>query len=574
MQLCRTSLSISLIAAGIWTVCVPIASGQRLLREHMGASIPLQNGGVTGDALAFSRPLGDVNGDGFDDYILVGLKNREFSGWYEFRSGLNGALLAPRYTSLIPGPFGDNVVLVGDFNGDGREDLVRTSPVNSIEVADLWSGATIAGLSTGVAIFGYGGTVVPLGDINGDGFDDVAVAERSGAERIGIHLGPSGVLVMEFTSFGAGSLSVASSGDLNGDGIADLLIGDFFFNDEVRAVSMADFSTLYTIHADGGCRCLGASFYTWAMAALSDIDGDGVRDFAVSAPAGNSSGNSSGRGFLEFRSGRTGAFLRRVDEPFPRQFEMLGINYVNHDIGKFGLYMHSGGDFNGDGYEDLVVGSPERYRYLDSSGFGAVTVISGYTGEVLVDATPLGQTESTIRRFAEGFLIGDLDGDGLDELAIGWAQDSEGGPQSGQVWIYRGSAGDALSYCPAPLHSGGKSARLQLDGSLSLINDDMWLQVYDGLPGSLCLFLAAAGTHSSPTGTNGLCLGNQGEFRLGQPTLTRLDGLAETELDVTNAPYAASWFPGSTWTLQAVFRDTGAAVPLGRTNALALQWGW
>lgn len=566
-----TKVRILLALPLVLFVWMPSSAGaQRLLREHVGDSVPLQNGGFWGEFVNRTLPMGDLNGDGFDDYVLIGRKNRFWSGWYEFRSGDDGRLLAPRFEQSTPSTLARNLVPVGDFNGDGRPDVVRTDSDFTCEVVDLWDGSLIAPLPwSGAPVAFYGDKIVPLGDINGDGFDDVAIGSNTPNE-IGVHLGPTGVLTQELSSYGG--LELASPGDLNGDGVSDLLLGNAGAG-VVVAISCSDFSVIYAIGAATGCRCT-AAYFGQTIAPLSDLDGDGVRDFAVAAPAATFSISESGRAFLEFRSGRTGDFIRRVDEPFPRLTEQFPGVYVVHDLGSFGLRMHSHGDFNGDGYDDLVVSSPRRFDSLDANNDGADSIVSGRTGEILADVIALGQTESSVRLLGqEAYMLGDLDGDGLAEFSTGVVQDDQGGPESGRVFIYRGSRGDAVPYCPPLAHSGGGAARLHLDGSLSLLNEDMWVQVYEGLPGALCLFYASPGEHTSPTGPNLLCLGGSGLVRLAPPTVIRPDGLGEVQMDFLSSAAAGGWLPGTTWTMQAIFRDPLGAKPLGRSNAIVLEWG-
>ncbi|MEM8713816.1 MAG: hypothetical protein AAGG01_22975 [Planctomycetota bacterium] len=544
------------------------ASAQRILREHVGFTTTLQGGQPWGEFLWKAMPVGDLNLDGFDDYALIGRRSRVLTGWYELHSGVDGSLLAPRFLPPMPGGFAATVTPVGDFNGDGRPDLVRTTNDFACEMADALSGQTIASLPA-APYSGYGTHVVALGDINADGYNDIAVSGDD-PDGIGIHLGPDGTRVADINTLRG--TRIASAGDVNGDGITDLLVGSGFLS-RATVVSMADFSVLYHVYPESPCRC-AFPFYGFSVAGLSDIDGDGVRDFAVGAPSAGFSFGISGRAFIEFRSGRTGEFIRRVDEPYPRMVGMASTNHVLFDLGKFALKMHSFGDFNGDGYDDLAVSSPDRFE-LSSSYHGAENIISGLTGEVLVDRDPRGTTSSTRRNFGrEVFMLGDLDGDGYAEYGSGYIADDEGGVESGRVWIYRGSPGDAVPHCTAPQHSGGQAAEIRLDGSISLLNENMWLQVYDGLPGEICVFFAAQGAHTAPAGPNGLCLGTRGALRVGTPTVIRQDGLGEIEVDMAALTASGIWTAGSTWTLQTVFRDPGGMPTLGRSNAVTVQWAW
>jgi len=233
----------------------------------------------------------------------------------------------------------------------------------------------------------------------------------------------------------------------------------------------------------------------------------------------------------------------------------------------------SGSDVNGDGYDDIMVASPVRY-VRDAPQRGADTLLSGRTGEVLAD---LELWDRTIPETGGGgfwsVTLGDFDGDGLAEFAIGSGNDEVGGENSGRVWIFRGFRADAIPRCAPPAHSGGLQARVVTDGSLALSVQDMWLRVLDAPPQSHAVLFTTPGVQTTAFPPFGLCIGGPGTLRISGALPADANGTAEIQLDLGGPPLALRWLPGTHWTVQAVFRDAGGPTGLGVTNALVIQWG-
>lgn len=137
-----------------------------------------------------------------------------------------------------------------------------------------------------------------------------------------------------------------------------------------------------------------AAQYGYALAAVGDCDGDGVSDFAVGAAFHSAGGPSAGR--VQVVSGATGVPLFHRDG---RRGDQLGLSVAG------------GGDVNGDGHDDVLVGAPQRF-----DGAGRVLVLSGRDGDVLVS---LGGEANRDRFGAAVEFIGDFDADGVDDFAVG-----------------------------------------------------------------------------------------------------------------------------------------------------------
>lgn len=227
----------------------------------------------------------------------------------------------------------------------------------------------------------------------------------------------------------------AAVGDIDGDGTADLAISDpgyrtngFLNSGAVFIVSGADGSHLRTYLPEAAAT---SQFFGISLAAL-DANGDGVTDLAVGAP-GYTGSTGYGTGTVRTFSGTDGSLLS-VTTGVPGS--------------QFGGALSSAGDQNGDGAEDLYVGAS-----MVSSNRGAVYVQSGADGTVLrTIASDIGFSS-----FATALAtIGDIDGDGLPDVAVGaYGYRSTAGPV-GRVTTYRSSDGAV----GAQLFGGGTVIRL------------------------------------------------------------------------------------------------------------------
>lgn len=221
--------------------------------------------------------------------------------------------------------------------------------------------------------------------------------------------------------FGA---AVAGVGDIDGDGVADLVIGarrDSQGDPQSGRVFVVSGVDGATIREHNGSF---ASFFGHAVAAVGDADGDGVGDYVIGSPSAAPNGLTSG--LAEVFSGRTGMRLHRLPGLTPGE--------------RAGHAVAGVGDVDGDGYDDVAVGAPlaDGVAGLDA---GSVRVHSGRTGALL--HTVFGDATRALLGWSVAG-VGDIDGDGRDDWVVGILRDATGGPAAGAARVYSGATASVL----------------------------------------------------------------------------------------------------------------------------------
>ncbi len=457
---------------------------------------------------------GDINGDGIDDLIVgaVGVDpNGSGSGASYVVFGSRGGFPANLNLSSLTGTngfklsgveanddSGRSVSAAGDINGDGIDDLIvgaygarpngAHSGASYVVFGNREGFAANVNLSSLTGINGFklsgvaaddtsGISVSGVGDINGDGIDDLIVG-ASGSDPNGLSSGASyvvfgsragfaadvnlssltganGFKLSGVAAFDSSGFSVSGAGDINGDGIDDLIVGALGADANGSGASYVVFGSragfaanvnLSSLTGANGLKLSGVAAFDSSGASVSgagDINGDGIDDLIVGAPSASPNGVGSGASYVVFGS-RAGfaADVNLSSLTGANGFKLNGAAERNYA----GRSVSGAGDLNGDGIDDLIVGAPGNS--LGSSyvvfgrpedpgfAFSADLPLSTLTGPNGFKLSGVAAGDKS------GFSVspaGDINGDGIDDVIIGADFADPNGANSGASYVVFGS---------------------------------------------------------------------------------------------------------------------------------------
>ena len=331
-----------------------------------------------------------------------------------------------------------------------------------------------------------GFSVSSAGDINGDGFDDLIVGailadpngSASGASYLvfgGSNVGNSGTIELSSLDGSNGfalngiksndfsGYSVSNAGDINGDGTDDLIIGAVFASrneDTVVGQSYVVFGasnvgssgTIELSDLDGSngfvINAIDLDRLGFSVSNVGDFNGDGTDDLIVGSPSADSNGNSdTGQSYVIFGGSNVGGSgtIELSDLDGSNGFALNGI--TERDVS--GSSVSNAGDVNGDGIDDLIIGSPSAVTNGNSDTGQSYVVFGGSNvgSSGTIELSELnGRNGFALNGIAEeDFLgtsvsnVGDLNDDGVDDLIIGASgADPNGNNRAGTSYVVFG----------------------------------------------------------------------------------------------------------------------------------------
>jgi hypothetical protein len=382
----------------------------------------------------------DLDGDGFADLAVGAISENSNAGRvYVYSGGPTGPSTMPVALDGTDGAnavFGTSVASAGDIDGDGFADLVVGAPhaASSTGRVYLYRGGPSGVATTAATILTgpdgangmFGSSVASAGDVNGDGYADVVIGAMhavADAGRAYVYLGsaaglvstPATTLVPDESPAEFGT-SVATAGDVNGDGYADVLVGaqTWRMSTGEMYAYLGSAAGLNTRRLRTVAGRIANSFGGASVSCAGDVNGDGYADVVMGAP-------HDGPGSVVVTFG---------DGVFPLASSRSDVRLSIAGIAGFGTSV-SAGDFDDDGYADLLVAAPGTGTIT-----GSVYVFAGSSaGPATSPTVTIGSVPPASTNFGRSVsLAGDTNGDAIDDAIVGDYT------SPGRAFFYRGRA--------------------------------------------------------------------------------------------------------------------------------------
>jgi FG-GAP repeat/FG-GAP-like repeat len=427
-----------------------------------GSFHPVSN--ASNDKTEYSvSPAGDVNGDGLAD-VIVSVFVSEYGickagNAFLYYGTKNGVSALPVWTGTcnqVEANYGASVAYAGDINGDGYADVIVGAPHFSNGQSNEGAAFVYYGSPTGLsktpswtaesnqANAFFGESVSTAGDVNKDGYSDIIIGApmfdngETNEGRAFVYYGSAnGISIMAAWTAEGDQVSanfgktVACAGDVNGDNYSDVLVGApnydngqinegraFIYSGTNIGVNLAPSWTGESNQAEAN--------YGNALARAGDVNGDGFGDIVIGANRYDDGQSNVGKIYVYL--GSANGFSLYPDWTFTG--DQLD--------GNLGISVSGGGDINGDGYHEIVVGSSSSWQDRPN---GKVYIFNGSRRGVTLDITQI--NNESFPNATLGYSVataGDINGDGYADVIAGVILDTVQISAPGKAMMINGSS--------------------------------------------------------------------------------------------------------------------------------------
>lgn len=348
---------------------------------------------------------------------------------------------------------------IADINGDGRRDLILGNPnSNLVQLRSGTNGALLGTINAPAGFCGFGHDVASIGDVDGDGLEDVLIGAPDCVGQAFIY---SSATLLPLRNWGPSSgtggglygTAVARAGNLNGTGTEEVIVSAPLFNTggssshiglvEVIDVVLPSTAVVATITGTANYEEFGDS-----LAYMGDTNGDGVDDFAVGSTRFFGAGGTVCQPFNQV--GMAQVFSGATFLP-------LVTSFGTGPADTYGFAV-AAADLSNNGVNNLIVGAPD---------FCPLTTPTVYTDTGLVIPTPT----NVCRHFGWAVSgVGNIKGTAYDEFVVGAPVVFGGCGLAGRAYVYNGRNGVllwTLSVSGASATFGHDVTELEVVGALN-----------------------------------------------------------------------------------------------------------